>query len=187
MPAHVQDLLVEVDLVGIGFFPHSAALAGGAGGGTSCSGASFFGSVGRGTVDGGGHADLFGFESGLIGLEYDFCFDLRIGGVDHEVVVVRAGHDIAAIAAEDHFEFVEDTVVLVGITQTWPKMFVDGYCLHRLSLHVDIPDLDGEVVAGEDVTTIVGEADIGDGGDDFGKEGAGGGVLLLFKFCKQSA
>ena len=61
-------------------------------------------------------------------------------------------------------------------------MFVDGNGFDRLALHVDVPDLDGEVVAGEDVAAIVGEADVGNGGDDFGEEGAGGWVFFLFEF-----
>ena len=63
-------------------------------------------------------------------------------------------------------------------------MLVDRNCLDRLALHIHVPDLDGEVVAGENVTTVVGEAHVGDGGDDFGEEGAGGGVFFLFEFCK---
>ena len=53
-----------------------------------------------------------------------------------------------------------------------------------LAFHIDIPDLDGEVVAAEDVSTIMREADIRDRGDDFREEGARRRVFLLFKLCK---
>ena len=61
---------------------------------------------------------------------------------------------------------------------------MDGDGFDGLALHVDVPDFDGQVVAGEDVAAVVGEADVGDGGDDFAEEGAGGGVLFLLKFCE---
>jgi len=66
-------------------------------------------------------------------------------------------------------------------------MLMDGDCLYWLLVHVDIPDLDSQVVARQDVPAIVGEADVRDGGDDFREEGSGGGVLLLFKFCTMLA
>lgn len=47
---------------------------------------------------------------------------------------------------------------------------MDGNRLDGLAFHVNIPNLDCEVVTGENVSTIMGKADVGDGGDDFGKE-----------------
>jgi hypothetical protein len=65
-------------------------------------------------------------------------------------------------------------------------VFVDWDCLYGLPLHVHIPDLDGEVVARENVAAIVGEANVGDRGDDFGEERAGGGIFFLFEFWLKS-
>lgn len=87
--------------------------------------------------------------------------------VDHEVVVVGTCHDILCIAREDNLEFVEDAVIFIGVAQTRSKMFVDRNGLDGLALHVDVPDLDSEVVTGEDITAIMGESDIRDGRDDF--------------------
>ena len=106
-------------------------------------------------------------------------------GVYHEIVVVGAGHDVFGVAGEDDFEFVEDAVVFVGVAEAGAEVLVDGDGFYGLAFHVDVPDFDGEVVAGEDVAAVVGEADVGDGGDDFGEEGAGGGVFFLFEFCKE--
>lgn len=63
---------------------------------------------------------------------------------------------------------------------------MDRNGLDWLSLHVDVPDLDGKIVAGENVTTVMGKANVGDGGDDFGEEGAGGGVFFLLEFYGMS-
>lgn len=74
------------------------------------------------------------------------------------------------VAREDDFELIEDAVVFVGVAEAWAEMFVDGDGFYGLTLHVDIPDFDSKVVTGEDVSTVMGEANIGDGGDDFGEE-----------------
>jgi len=53
--------------------------------------------------------------------------------------------------------------------------------LYRLALHLQVPHLDGQVVAGHQVAPAVAELHVGDGGDDLGEEGAGGGVLWLLE------
>ena len=53
--------------------------------------------------------------------------------------------------------------------------------LDRLILHGDVPDLQSEVVSGQDIPPISGELDIRDGGDDFGEEGFLCGILFFFK------
>ena len=63
-------------------------------------------------------------------------------------------------------------------------MLVDGDGLDGLSLHVHIPDLDGQVVARQDMSAIEGEADVGDGRDDFGKERTRSRIFFLLKFCE---
>lgn len=62
-------------------------------------------------------------------------------------------------------------------------MLVDRNGFDGLALHIDVPDLDGQVVAREDVAPVVGEANVGDGGNDFGKEGTGGWIFLLLELC----
>ena len=59
---------------------------------------------------------------------------------------------------------------------------MDGNGFNGLAFHIHVPDFDGQVVAGEDVAAIVGEANVGDGGDDFAEEAARGGVFFLFEF-----
>lgn len=49
---------------------------------------------------------------------------------------------------------------------------MDRDCLDGFVLHVDVPNLDSQVVAREDVTAVGREADVRDGRDDFRKEGA---------------
>ena len=48
-------------------------------------------------------------------------------------------------------------------------------------LHVQIPDLHRQVVAGHQVAPAVAELDVRDGGDDLGEEGAVARVLWLLK------
>lgn len=55
--------------------------------------------------------------------------------------------------------------------------------LDGFRLHVDVPDAEGEVVAGEDVATILGELDVRHGGDDLGEERLVRRVLLLLVDC----
>ena len=174
MPAHVQNLLVEINLVRVRLFLHPPPL-------TSCScrwaassGVTFFTSrpIRRtcGCVDGGRNPNLLLLESRLIGLKNNFRFPLRIRRIDHKVVIVAACHHILRVAREHDLELVEDAVVLVGVAESGAEVLMDGNGLHRLSLHINIPDLDGEVVAGEDVAAVMAEADVRDGGDDFREE-----------------
>jgi hypothetical protein len=60
-------------------------------------------------------------------------------------------------------------------------MLVNWYGLDGLSLHVHIPDLYSQIVAREDISAIVGESDVGYGGDDFGEEGARRRVFFLLE------
>ena len=182
MPAHVKNLLVKVNLVRIGLLPHSLRSAGRTVGSAALL-AVLTSAWTRGIVHWRGYADLLRLERTLVRLQHDFSVLAFFAWVDHEVVVVAAGHDILRIAGEDDLEFVEDTVVLVCIAQSWSEVLVNIYCLHWLPFHVHVPDLDSEVVTREDVAAIVREADVRDGGDDFGKERSGLWVFLLLEFC----
>lgn len=48
-------------------------------------------------------------------------------------------------------------------------------------LHVQVPNLNGEVIAGHHVSAAVAELDVGYGGDDFGEERPAAGVFWLLK------
>ncbi len=60
---------------------------------------------------------------------------------------------------------------------------MDGNGLDRCALHIDVPYLDCEVIAGKYVSAIVGKPDIRYGRYDFREEGSRGWVFLLFEFC----
>ena len=114
MPAHVKDLLIEINLVRIGFFLHPATWTS-----RATRPGTILLSVGP-LVHRCRYADLLCLESRLVGLQHNLGVLARFGGVNHEVVVVTACHDILCITREDNFEFVKDTIVLVGVTQSWP-------------------------------------------------------------------
>ena len=172
MPAHMQNLLVKINLVRIGLLTHTLGATGRGGAVRPTALLASDGVPGtlRTWIHRGRDADLLGLEGGLVGLQDDFGVVAGLGGVVHEVVVVRARHDVSSVAGEGDLELVEDGVVLVRVAESGPEVLVDRDRLYRLLLHVDVPDLDGQVVAGEDVAAVGGEADVGDGGDDFGKE-----------------
>lgn len=165
MPAHMQNLLVKVNLIGVGLFAHAL----GTSSWRTCPAALLAVLTGTG-VHGRGNANLLCLEGALVCLQHDLGILVRVARVDHEVVVIRACHDILGVTGEGYLELVEDAVVLVGVAESGAEVLMDGNGLHRLSLHINIPDLDGEVVAGEDVAAVVAEADVRDGGDDFREE-----------------
>jgi len=50
--------------------------------------------------------------------------------------------------------------------------------------HVQVPNLEGQIVTRENVSAVATEFDVRNGRDDFGKERLGAGVFLLFEhFC----
>ena len=59
--------------------------------------------------------------------------------------------------------------------------FIKKTILPYLGLHVQVPDLDGEVVSGYHVAARVGELHVGDGRDDLGEEAAVRRVLGLLE------
>ena len=90
--------------------------------------------------------------------------------------------DSLSIPTESTFELVEDAVVLVQIAQLRPQMIVDVDRLDRPRLHVDVPDSQREVIPGKNISTILGEFDVRDGGDDFGEEGLVGRIFFLLVY-----
>jgi len=177
MPAHVQYLLVEIYLVRVCLFSHPTSLDPSASSRTARSGSALLApwAVCRACcrVDGRRYAHLLCLKGRLVRLKYDFHFSLWVRGVDHKVVVVAASHNILCISREDHFKFIENTIIFVGVAETRSEMLMDWYGFDRRPLHIDIPNLDGQVIAGQDVSTIMRESDVGYGGDNLGEEGAG--------------
>ena len=179
MPAHMQNLLVEVDLIGVGLLTHALGTAS-----WRARPAALLAVLTGTGVHGRGNANLLCLECALVCLQHDLGILVRVARVDHEVVVIRACHDILCVSGEGHLELVEDAVVLVGVAESGSEVLMDRDCLYWLTLHVHVPDFDGKIIAGKDVTTIVAEADVRDGGDDLREEGARGWVLFLLKFYK---
>ena len=161
MPAHMQNLLVKVDLIGVGLLAHALSATSWRARPTALL------AVLTGTgVHGRGNANLLCLEGALVCLQHDLGILVRVARVDHEVVVIRACHDILCVSGEGHLELVEDAVILVGVAESGSEVLVDGNCLDWLTLHVHVPDLDSEVITGKNVATIVTKANIRDGGDD---------------------
>lgn len=149
MPAHVQDLLVKVDLIRVGLLLHAPAHANGA----ACSGPILL-SI-RTLVHRRWDANLLRLESRLICLQYDLRLLARVGGVDHEVVVVTSSHHVLCVARENNLELVENAVILICVTQTRSQVLVDGDRFDGLLFHVDIPDLNSQVIPRHNVATVV--------------------------------
>lgn len=74
------------------------------------------------------------------------------------------------VATPGTLELVEDTIVLVQIAEFPPQMIMYRDRLDRSRLHVDIPDLEVEVVPREDVPPIATELDVRDRRDDLREE-----------------
>jgi len=91
VPAHMQYLLVEIDLICIRLLPHSGPLSSSRR--TSSTGALLC-AVRTRAVDRCRHPDLLRFEGALVRLQYNLCLLLGVGWVDHEVVVVGTCHDV---------------------------------------------------------------------------------------------
>lgn len=82
----------------------------------------------------------------------------------------HSGKDSLSISAECTLKLVKDAIVLVQVAQLAPKMVVHIDRLDRFVLHIDVPNSQCQVVPRQDVSTVLGEFDIGDGRDDLGEE-----------------
>mmetsp|Transcript_53387 Transcript_53387/g.88694 ORF Transcript_53387/g.88694 Transcript_53387/m.88694 type:complete len:244 (+) Transcript_53387:241-972(+) len=127
---------------------------------------------GRGGLDLSGGVELVGLDGGDL---------IRNPIVDVEHVVVRSSHHSVSVGADLALELVKDAVVLVEIAELGSEVVVDVDDLDGLALHVHVPDLDGEVITGDDVATVAAELAVRDGRDDFREEGARARVLFLLK------
>jgi hypothetical protein len=80
-------------------------------------------------------------------------------------------------------KLIEDTVVLIQVAKFPAEVIMDGNGLHRARLHVDVPDLEGEIVARQDIPPIVTELDIRYRRYDLREERAGCWILLFLEAC----
>jgi hypothetical protein len=80
------------------------------------------------------------------------------------------GQYVLIIAPPDALEFIEDAIVLIQITQLPAEMVVYGNSLDGSRLHIDVPDLQRQIVPRQDVSAVMAELDVGYRGNDFGKE-----------------
>lgn len=60
---------------------------------------------------------------------------------------------------------------------------MDRNGLHRTRLHINVPDLKGEIVARQDIPPVMTELDIRYRRYDLGEEGSRCGVLFFFEAC----
>ena len=115
MPAHVQNLLVEIDLIGVCLLAHPLRASHRTGRATSTLLAILTRPRARSGIHRSGNADFFRLECAFVSLKDDLGVVALIGGVDHEVVIVGASHDVLGVTREDYFKLVKDAVVFIGV------------------------------------------------------------------------
>ena len=98
-----------------------------------------------------------------------------------EEVVVASGHDLRVVARPGALELVEDAIVLVERAQFAAQILVHLVRLHRLVLHVYVPDFHGQVVARHEIPSAVAELHVRDAGDDLGEKATVRRVLRLLE------
>jgi hypothetical protein len=79
--------------------------------------------------------------------------------------------NILVITSPDTLKLVEDAVILVQIAQLSSQMIVNGDRLHWPRFHIDVPNLQREVVTREDVSSITTEFHVRNGRDNLREEG----------------
>jgi hypothetical protein len=67
---------------------------------------------------------------------------------------------ILVISAPYTFKLVENAVIFVEVTKFASQMVMDWNGLDRSGFHVDIPDLQREIVTRENISTVVTEFDV---------------------------
>jgi len=101
----------------------------------------------------------------------------RAGGLDDHVVAagavvqvqqvgVAAGGKVLAVGRDDALKLVENAVVFVQVAQLGPQVLVDLNRLHRPRLHLDVPNLERQVVARHNIASVRGELDVGNACDN---------------------
>lgn len=67
-------------------------------------------------------------------------------------------------------KLVEDAIVFIQITQFPSQMIVDRNRFHRPRVHIDVPNLERQIVPRKDIPPIVAELDVRDRRNDLRKE-----------------
>lgn len=88
------------------------------------------------------------------------------------------------VGAPAALELVKDAVVLVQDAQLVAQVVMHTVCLHGSVLHVQVPDLDMQVVSGAQVASGVTELDVRYAADDLREEVLCCGILSLFEYFK---
>lgn len=77
------------------------------------------------------------------------------------------GNHVLSVTAECALKLVKDAVILVEIAELVAQMIVNVDRLDWSALHVDIPDLERQVIARENIASILAEFHIRDRRNDF--------------------
>lgn len=93
-----------------------------------------------------------------------------MGVEDGKVIRVGAGDAMIAVVGGSALEFVEDTVRFIEVAEMGSEVVMDLDSADGSVFHLDVPDLEREVVPGYDVSTVQGESHIGNGGNYFGEK-----------------
>lgn len=120
MPAHMQDFFVEVDLICVCLLSHPSTLTTCTRCRAACTRIALLSTCRACRIDRGWHTNLLSFEGRFVCLQDYFRFFIGIRWIDHEVIVIAAGHDISTVSTEDDFELVENAVVLICIAEARP-------------------------------------------------------------------
>ena len=67
---------------------------------------------------------------------------------------------VLVISTPNAFKLVENTVIFVQVTKFASQMVMDWNGLDRSGLHVDIPDLQREIITRENIATVATELDV---------------------------
>ena len=84
-------------------------------------------------------------------------------------IIPKVG-DSRVSARPSALKLVEDAIILVQITQLSPQMVMNRDRLHRPRVHVDVPDLERQVVPRQDIPPVMAELDVRDRRNDLGEE-----------------
>ena len=97
-----------------------------------------------------------------------------------EVGVEEPGQEVVGAGAGADAELIKNALILVQLAELRLQGLEDLDGLDGLVGLLDVPDFDVEEVSGEDVSPVLREGDIADGGHNLGEEVlVGGGLLLL--------
>lgn len=102
--------------------------------------------------------------------------------VFHIDITLNSQRNLLVIVANGAFKLVKDVLVLVEAAELVAQILVDVVSLHWLLVHIQVPDLNREVVTRHHVAAVLGKLEIRHQRDELREEGRT--VLVhLFKDC----